>query len=68
MHGRKQMNMTAEQFKALTGFEDTQDDLERVNCPKAGQPGHESCGLNSYGLPRFMGRNLKPEDLPINQK
>lgn len=61
------MNMTEEEFKALTGRDSQDDDLERVNCPKAGLLGHESCGLNIHGLPRFMGKNCKPEDLKINK-
>lgn len=47
--------ITAEQFKAATGREPEQDDLERCNCPKAGQMGHWQCGWNEgRNLPQFM--------------
>lgn len=43
------------QFKKATGFAPVQDDLERCNCRKAGQPGHMSCGWNkAKRLPVFM--------------
>jgi hypothetical protein len=46
--------MTKEQFKELVGREDTQDDLERVNCPNAGEFGHSSCGWNyKHNCPMF---------------
>ena len=36
--------MDAQEFVATTGRWPTDDDLERVNCRKAGQVGHLSCG------------------------
>lgn len=36
--------MTADEFKAKTGYEPQHDDLERVNCDKVGQTGHTTCG------------------------
>lgn len=36
--------MQADEFKQLTGREPVDDDLERVNCNKAGMRGHRSCG------------------------
>ncbi len=36
--------MTADEFIKKTGSKPVQDDLERVNCLKAGQMGHWSCG------------------------
>ena len=36
--------MNAEEFKQKTGCAPEDDDLERVNCPKAGQTGHLNCG------------------------
>lgn len=46
--------ITAKIFKAATGIEPEQDDLERCNCPKAGQMFHEMCGWNnSDNLPNF---------------
>ena len=37
--------MNAKEFKELTGCAPVDDDLERVNCKNAGEPGHSSCGL-----------------------
>lgn len=36
--------ITEDEFYLLTGRKPEQDDLERVNCDKAGQIGHFSCG------------------------
>ena len=42
-------------FKAATGLAPQDDDLERCNCPKAGQMGHYACGWNSLkNKPVFM--------------
>lgn len=50
-------------FMRLVGRYPEDDDLERVNCKRAGEPGHESCGLNIHGMPRFMGSQYKgPEE------
>ena len=38
--------ITAEMFKAATGRDHEQDDLERCNCPQAGTSGHNNCGWN----------------------
>ena len=38
--------ITAEMFKAATGRDHEQDDLERCNCPQAGTSGHNHCGWN----------------------
>lgn len=47
--------ITAEWFKTATGADPIQDDLERSNCPKAGESGHYYCGWNHrVNLPRFM--------------
>lgn len=47
--------ITAEQFQAATGHQPKDDDLERCNCPKAGQIGHQHCGWDAdRGLPRFI--------------
>lgn len=48
--------ITAEQFKEATGHDHEQDDLERCNCQKAGEIGHQYCGWNyARNLPMFMG-------------
>lgn len=33
-------------FTACVGRKPEQDDMERVNCKKAGEPGHHFCGWN----------------------
>lgn len=46
--------ITAEQFKAATGRDPEQDDLERCNCSEAGAIGHLMCGWNrDNNLPQF---------------
>lgn len=46
--------MNAKEFKELTGCEPENDDLDRVNCPKAGEQGHKQCGIcPDCGQPRF---------------
>jgi hypothetical protein len=45
--------VNADDFKKSTGYEATQDDLERANCDKAGQIGHQACGICRHGEPRF---------------
>lgn len=55
--------ITVEQFIEAVGRPPQQDDLERCNCPKAGQPGHWQCGWHKdANLPVFMvplGRYVK---------
>lgn len=46
--------MTATEFAAKTGRDPEQDDLERVNCAKAGQILHWQCGwCPEHDNPRF---------------
>lgn len=45
--------MDAREFAAIFGREPENDDLDRINCPKAGTLGHRYCGVCSHGLPRF---------------
>ena len=46
--------ITAEMFKAAMGYEPVDDDLERCNCPKAGEEGHWHCGWNwDHNKPQF---------------
>lgn len=42
----KAQMITREMFIAATGREPVLDDLDRVNCPHAGEAGHFSCGWN----------------------
>ena len=45
--------ISAEDFEKATGHAPINDDLERANCPKAGEPGHYHCGWNQEkNLPR----------------
>lgn len=37
---------TAKMFETILGFKPLNDDLQRINCPDAGKPGHMSCGWN----------------------
>lgn len=47
--------ITAEQFQTATGRTPQDDDLDRVNCEKAGEPGHWYCGwCNLCNKPVFM--------------
>ena len=53
------MKITKKKFTAATGSEPKDDDLERSNCPMAGQTGHYFCGWNAEkDLPRFMTEPL----------
>ena len=47
--------ITKERFKAATGLDPQDDDLERCNCELAGEPSHLQCGWNrQQNLPVFM--------------
>lgn len=47
--------MNAEQFEKITGTAPIQDDLERANCPHAGDIGHSQCGIcERCNKPRFL--------------
>ena len=47
--------MDKAEYKRLTGTKPDQDDLERVNCSKAGEIGHRQCGwCGNHKLPRFQ--------------
>ena len=47
--------MTAEEFEKRTGSKPRNDDLARVNCTHAGEPGHAACGwCHVHNLPRFQ--------------
>jgi len=39
--------ISAKAFEKATGRKPEQDDLERVNCPIQGVPGHWHCGWNT---------------------
>jgi len=47
--------ITIEMFEQATGMLPIYDDIERCNCPNAGELGHWSCGwCESKNLPYFM--------------
>lgn len=47
--------MTTEEFKEKVGYIPEGDDLDRVNCLKAGEAGHHFCGwCNKHNMPRFI--------------
>ena len=47
--------ITAEEFEAIAGRPPENDDLERVNCPKAGELLHMYCGYcATCGKPRIL--------------
>ena len=46
--------ITAEEFLQIFGYEPKDDDLERVNCDKAGTIGHMQCGwCQTHDAPRL---------------
>jgi hypothetical protein len=43
------------EFERMTGLAPEADDLDRVNCPQAGNEGHMFCGICvPCGKPRFV--------------
>jgi len=50
-------------FKKMTGREPETDDLDRLNCEEAGNPGHRQCGYcRVHDKPRFECGCLDWED------
>jgi len=46
--------ITREKFIERMGREPRDDDMDRVNCPEAGKPGHYACGwCETHDLPQF---------------
>lgn len=46
--------ITAEEFRKIFGYDPEWDDLERVNCEKAGTIGHMQCGwCPKHNVPRL---------------
>jgi hypothetical protein len=47
--------ITREEFVEAAGCQPEDDDLERVNCDKAGEIGHSCCGWNKeLKMPQFL--------------
>jgi hypothetical protein len=60
--------ITAKAFKTATGHAPENDDLERCNCPQAGEPGHMHCGWDAAAnLPWFMSPNAAARFLGSNR-
>lgn len=58
-HG--QDKVTLEMFKKAMGRDPWNDDLERCNCPRAGEVGHWDCGWDEVAnRPCFAGGARKP--------
>jgi hypothetical protein len=54
--------ITEAYFTQRVGREPIQDDLERANCPHAGQIGHYFCGWNkTLNWPNFVSKADLPE-------
>ena len=52
--------ITAAKFKKATGHAPKDDDLERCNCPRAGEIGHASCGWDhDMGQPEFIAQAIR---------
>jgi len=59
------VKITRDIYFKNVGQEPIEDDLERCNCDKAGQPHHSCCGWNiSYNKPVFMVGNKKKPEIP----
>lgn len=53
------MMITAAKFKKAVGYAPKDDDLDRCNCPLAGQIGHIDCGWNhDMGKPVFIAKAM----------
>lgn len=51
--------MNAQEFEARTGYAPVDDDLERVNCDRIGEIGHQQCGwCEQCKGPRFQCGHL----------
>jgi len=47
--------ITVQEFEQYVGYAPENDDMERVNCPSAGEFGHLQCGwCGKHQLPKFM--------------
>ena len=57
--------ITAERYKTATGVDPIQDDLERCNCPFAGETGHGDCGWDEVNNKScfWAGAIKKPKKL-----
>ena len=50
---------TATTYEREFGYTPVEDDLERLQCERAGQHGHTMCGQHTCcGNPRFIGHDV----------
>jgi len=57
------MKITKEVLISAIGREPVDDDLERCNCPDAGEPIHTCCGWNTErNLPQYFIGPLEAEE------
>lgn len=57
--------ITEEIFISSTKYPPEGDDMERVNCPLAGQPGHLNCGWNyTKNLPAYSVPTSAEDRIP----
>lgn len=62
------MTITEQQFEQATGRKPVDDDMERVNCDRAGEPGHSNCGWNhTHNCPAYE-RSIVPAEEKQNWK
>ena len=59
--------ITEAEFKAATGNDPEDDDMDRVNCNVAGDVGHTSCGwCDIHNKPMFQDYQCTMKRLNIN--
>ena len=81
--GEQVQPITAEMFRLAVGRDPEQDDLDRCNCPQAGEIAHTGCGWDhEAGLPRFISATMPsfahralralepvtPDEIPVTEE
>ena len=62
------VKITRKIFIQAVGRPPIQDELERCNCPKAGEDDHDFCGWNyTKNLPCFMARGSEKDRIPTSK-
>ena len=60
--------ITEDYFEKVLGRLPIEDDMERVNCPHAGERGHEHCGWNkTHNKPAYQVTTPPSEQL-VNKR
>lgn len=60
--------ITKEYFTETLGRHPIEDDLERVNCPYAGELGHEHCGWNKLQNKPAYQVTTAPNEQLVNKR